>query len=438
MTEGALAGVRVVDLTWVRAGPQTTRILGMMGAEVIRVEWPGAPDITRLGALRTTPAGIKVGINTSGDFANFGVNKLSVTMNTRDKRGLKLLKELIAISDLVVENFSSRVLEDWGLDYEAQRRINPTIIYISMAGFGHSGPWRDYDTWGPAVQAMTGLTFVSGLPGKPPSGWGYSYMDHTGGYYGAMAVTTALHHRNRTGKGQYIDLAQIEAGSTLTGAAILDFTVNGRPTRRPGFPPGNRTTWPGQPLLNNYARGAHAAPHNNYRTAGGGHWDWCVIVCRDDEEWRNLVKAMNSPAWADNAKFSTLMGRLENQEEMDAKINEWTKGFDKWKLCDMLQAAGVPCGPVSSTGDRVERDPQLKHRGAFASMVDHPILGRNACEGFPAKFSETPWEIFRHGPMMCSENEYVYKEMLGVTDAEYEELDATGVTWPDKMRRATQ
>ncbi len=433
--DGPLAGTRVVDLTWVRAGPQTTRILSMLGAEVLRVEWPGAPDITRLGSLRNTPPGIEPGFDTGGDFANFGVNKLSCVLNVRDERGIGLLRELIKVSDIVVENFSSRVLEDWGLDYAAQRKINPTIVYISMAGFGHSGPWRDYDTWGPAVQAMTGLTFTSGHPDKPPSGWGYSYMDHTGGYYGAMALLTAMHYRARTGKGQYIDLAQVEAGCTLTGAAFLDYTVNGRPTMRPGFPTGNRTYWPGHPITSSYSRGAHAAPHNNYRTKGGGHWDWCVIVCQTEEEWAALVKEMGSPEWAQDSKFETLVDRLMAQDELDSNISEWTTGFDKWELVDRLQKAGVPSAPVDSTGERVERDPQLLHRGAFAKRIEHPILGDNPCESFPARFSETPWDIWRGGPIMAGENEYVYRELLGVSEAEYQDLDASGVLWPEKMQR---
>ena len=435
LREGALAGVRVVDLTWVRAGPQATRILSMMGAEVIRVEWPAAPDITRLGALRNTPPGITPGVNTAGDFANFGVNKLSCVLNVRDERGMQLLRELIGISDVVIENFSSRVLDEWGLDYQAQRRLNPTIIYVSMAGFGHSGPWRDYDTWGPAVQAMTGLTQVSGRPDLEPSGWGYSYMDHTGGYYGAMATLTALHHRVKTGQGQWVDLSQIEAGCTLTGAAILDYTVNGRPTKRPGFPAGNRTAWPGFPITDSYSRGPHAAPHNNYRTRGDGHWDWCVIVCRTEQDWRTLVHEMGDPAWANDERFATLLGRLEHQDDLDRNIDAWTHGFEKYELCERLQAAGVAAAPVISTGERVERDPQLRYRGTFASTINHPLLGEYGCESFPAKFSETPWNIWRHGPLLGAENDYVYQGLLGVTDERFQDLDTTGVFWPSNMKR---
>ena len=193
MSKGALAGVRVVDFTWVRAGPQSTRIFSMFGAEVIRIEWPQNPDVIRLGSPRQTPAGLEPGLNTNGDFNNFSCNKLSVTLNVRSPSGLDLIKRLIGISDVVIENFSSRIMESWGLGYEQLRQANPAIIYVSMAGFGHGGRNRDYDTWGPAVQALSGLTFMSGLPGKPSAGWGHSYMDHTGGYYGAMATLGALH-----------------------------------------------------------------------------------------------------------------------------------------------------------------------------------------------------------------------------------------------------
>ena len=434
LTQGALAGVRVLDFTWVRAGPQSTRIMSMFGAEVIRIEWPASPDIIRVGSPRQTQPGVEPGLNTNADFNNFNCNKLSLILNVRDPAGLDMVKELISISDIVIENFSSRIMEDWGLSYEAMRAVNPSIVYVSMAGFGHAGPYRDYDTWGPAVQAITGLTLLSGLPDKPPAGWGHSYMDHTGGYYGAMAALTALHHRTRTGQGQYIDLAQVDAGCTMTGAAFLDYTVNGRSTRRPGVPAGNRTHTPGTPLNNTY-RGPHAAPHNGYRCAPGGYNDWCTIACFTEEEWQGLKEAMGNPSWADDGQFATLMGRLEHQDGLDQHIEAWTKTLGKYQLMELLQSHGVPTGPVQGMGDRIERDPQLRHRGLFEARSTHPILGDRIFEGMPMKMKHRPWELWRYGPTMGEDNGFVTQEILGRSQEEIEAMEEQHLFWPRMMQR---
>ena len=281
----ALEHIRVVDFSWVRAGPWATRWLGAFGAEIIKIEWP-ENERGRLPST-TTPRHLEVNLNTSGNFNDTNVNKKSISLNVRTAKGLEIVKRLIAVSDIVIENFSSRVLRNWGLGYEEQRRIKPDIIYVSMSGYGHTGRHHHYTTFGPVAQAVSGLTFLSGLPDLPPAGWGWSYMDDTGGMYGAICALTGLYHRNITGKGQHIDLSQMVASVPLVGPALLDFTVNGRGSRRRGYPPGNRAHWPGTPLLNNY-RGPMVAPHNAYRTDPGGYNDWCVIVCQSDEEWARL------------------------------------------------------------------------------------------------------------------------------------------------------
>ena len=434
MTDGALAGVRVVDFTWVRAGPQATRIFSMFGAEVIRIEWPEHPDFIRMGSPRQTPAGMTPSLNTNGDFNNFNCNKLSVTLNVKEQAGLEALRELVSISDLVIENYSSRVLESWGLGYEDLRQINPAIVYVSMAGFGHSGRHRDYDTWGPAVQALSGLTHLSGLPGKPPAGWGHSYMDHTGGYYGAMAALAALHYRSRTGQGQYVDLSQVEVGCTMTGASLLDYTVNGRSTRREGVPPGNRTHWPGTPLSDTY-RGPHAAPHNAYRCAGGGANDWCTIACFSEEEWRGLLQALGEPAWAAGPRFETLSSRLRHQEELDRHLEAWTLTLSKYEVMERLQAAGVPSAPVQSMTDRMERDPQTRHRGLFARSASHPIIGEKLFEGMPMQLRGSSWEVWRHGPLIGEDNSYIVGELLAMPPETVDALRDDNVFWPRNMLR---
>jgi crotonobetainyl-CoA:carnitine CoA-transferase CaiB-like acyl-CoA transferase len=426
----ALAGVRVLDFTWVRAGPWATRWLGAFGAEIIKVEWPENLDILRSNR-NSIPPDVEPTPNAPGQFADTNVNKLGLTINVRTPRGLELIKRLIAISDIVIENFSSRVMQSWGLGYEEMQRLRPDIIYVSMAGFGHTGRHHHYTTMGPSAQALSGLTFASGLPGKPPAGWGWSYLDDTGGMYGAMCALTALHHRHATGQGQHVDLSQMIAGVTLNGAAFLDRTVNGRPARRAGFPPGNRTAWPGTPLANAY-RGPTVAPHNAYRTKGGGYNDWCVIACLSDVEWQRLVDLMGRPAWAIDPKFAGVMGRLEGQEELDEGIERWTLTLEKYELAQKCQEAGVRAMPVQSSEDRVDHDPQLRARGMYVEL-DHPVLGRKKFQGVPFKLSRTPAAVHRPAPLIGQHTRQVLQDLLGLTLEEIRAGYEDGTFWPKGM-----
>jgi len=250
VTPTALAGVRVVDFTWVRAGPWATRWLGALGAEVIKVEWPLNERGRTTGA---PPPGIAATLNTATNFNDTNANKKGITVNLRTEKGLDLIKQLISVSDVVVENFSARALRSWGLGYEELVKLKPDIVYVSQSGFGHTGRHRSYLTMGPIAQAFSGLTFLSGLPGEPPAGWGWSYLDDTGGMYIAFSTLTSLYRRNVTGQGQHVDLSQMIVGATLNGSAMLDATVNGRPSQREGYPPGNRAHWPGTPMLKGMA-----------------------------------------------------------------------------------------------------------------------------------------------------------------------------------------
>jgi crotonobetainyl-CoA:carnitine CoA-transferase CaiB-like acyl-CoA transferase len=300
-----------------------------------------------------------------------------------------------------------------------------------MAGFGHTGRHHHYTTMGPSAQALSGQTFLSGLPGKPPAGWGWSYLDDTGGMYGAMCVLTALHHRNVTGQGQHVDLSQMTAGITLTGPAFLDHTVNGRPARREGYPPGNRTLWPGTALVNNY-RGPTVAPHNAYRTYGGGHNDWCVIACFSDAEWQRLVDLMGRPGWATDARFDKVSGRLQHQEELDEGIERWTQTIEKYELTGKCQAVGVRAMPVQSAEDRVVRDPQLKARGMYPEL-DHPLLGRRKVQNVPFKHSKTPAAVHRPAPLIGQHTREVMQELLGLSLDDIRAGYTDGTFWPQAI-----
>ena len=407
MRKHAVEGVRVVDFSWIVAGPTCTRILADFGAEVIRVENEQTMDYTRNSMA---PPGSD-SPNMGGLFNNLNRNKFGVTINVMHPSGMELLHDLISVSDIVVENFSATVLKRWGLDYESQRKIRPDIIYVSMSGFGHTGRDNRYVTWGPTAQALSGLTYMSGLPGEDPAGWGFSYMDHTGGFYGALACMNALHHRNRTGEGQWIDLSQVEVGMALTGPAILDKTVNGRSFRREGNPPGNRAP--------NYK----VAPHNTYRCRGEDRW--CVITIFNDEEWRSFVDAIGAPEWTSDERFATNEGRYHNQDELDRLIETWTVEREPREVLHKLQAVGIAAGAVQTPKEKIEDDPQLRHR-EFLPKVEHPELGVTEYEGQPMRLSRSPWALQRSSPLFGEHSQKVFGELLGIPEEQITDLMVEG------------
>ena len=431
-----LEGIRVLDFTWVRAGPWCTRWLGAMGAEVIKVEWPINPSTRGIGRVVPDPVpGFEATLNNNGHFSDTNANKLSVTLNTRSPRGNDLVKRLVSVSDIVIENFAAGVLEKWGLGYEEMKKLRPDIIYLSMSGFGHTGRNKDYQTMGPIAQALSGLTFTSGLPGEEPAGWGWSYMDDTGGMYGVMYALSALYHRNMTGEGQHIDSSQWIKGVQLNGAAFLDIQANNRSTAREGFPAGNRAVWPGTPVLDNYREGIYV-PHNAYRTSPGEYNDWCAIVCFTDDEWKKLVGLMGSPSWATDSKLDTLQGRLDNQEEIDNGIEAWTKTLGKYEIMELCQAAGVPSMPVQSGEDRVDNDPQLNHREMYKNL-EHPALGSWPLQNAPFKMSETPAYNSLTGPLIGQHNKEVFEGLLGISHEELVNGFAEGTFWPKDYDRSS-
>ena len=407
MRKHALEGVRIVDFSWIVAGPTCTRILADFGAEVIRIEFEQSMDYIR----NAYTMGGGNSPNRSGFFNNLNRNKLSAALNVRHPRGMELIHELISVSDIVVENFSASVLERWGLDYEVQRAIRPDVIYLSMSGFGHTGRDKSNVTWGPTAQALSGLTYMSGLPGEEPAGWGFSYMDHTAGYYGAMACVMALHHRNRTGQGQWIDSSQVESGMVLTGPAILDKTVNGRDYRDDANPPGNRSPNP------------RVAPHNTYRCAGEDQW--CAISIFDDDQWAAFVRAIGSPDWAKDPRFAANEARCDNQDELDALIETWTSQRSPHEVMHKLQAAGVIAGAVQSPKVKVDDDPQLRHRN-FLPEIEHAELGKAKFEAEPMRLSRSPWELRRPSPLLGEHSEYVFTQILGLPEQDMIDLMVEG------------
>ena len=394
-----LSGLRVLDFTHIVAGPQCTRILGDMGAQVIKVETEQALD-----SLRMSPSGIggKAGPNRSGLFEYFNRNKLSVSINALHPSGLAVIKKLLAVSDIVIENFSSKVLERWGLSYEEQITIKPDIIYTSITGFGHNGRDREYSTWGPTAQALSGLTLMSGLPGERPAGWGFSFLDHTAGYNAAIAILMALHHRNNTGEGQWLDLSQIETGMVLAGPQILDYTVNNNPYRREGTPPGNRSIHP------------RVAPYNTYRCKGVDKW--CAITVSDNRHWGKFQSALNSESWVHDEKFNDNESRVKNENELDALIEKWTSDKTPHEVMHWLQSFGVAAGAVQTNDDKVERDPQLRARDFFVEFLHREIDEHYETDQFPAKFSKTSHSVRQGSPPVGADTREVLRNVLSMSD----------------------
>ena len=424
----ALEGVRVLDFTRLGFGAQATLILGCLGAEVIRVESTRHPDPIRVmppyvpepgersegfggatlaaaqGATTADRGGIFFKYNTGG--------KRSITVDGRHPRGLDVLKRLVSVSDVVTESFAAGTLERWGLGYDVLRAQRPDVVYVSMCGYGHEGPDAHYVTMGPTAQALTGLTFLVGLPDRGPAGWSFSYLDHVGGYLGAVAVLAGLAHRRRTGEGQHVDVSQLEPAVVLNGALLLDAAVNGRGARRPGFPTGNRRD---------------GAPQGAYRAAGDD--EWVVISCTTADHWRALVKGLGEPPWSSDDRFATLDGRRRHADELDRHVEAWTSTRDRYEVMHDLQALGVPAAAVQDARDRLERDPQLAARRHFTHMR-HRVAGEVPLEGVPFAMSVTEPDaggaIHRAPPCLGEDTDDVLTGVLGMTPGEVADLRADG------------
>jgi crotonobetainyl-CoA:carnitine CoA-transferase CaiB-like acyl-CoA transferase len=426
----ALAGVRIIDLTWLQVGPQATRILASFGAEVIRVEWrhpaavdflrymqPFAPDHANAQGGRSQGAARSHGIRGNFDrgayYNNTNPGKYGITLNLNHPKGRDLLRRMVREANAICENFSPGQMDKWGLGYEELRLINPRIIYMQTTGVGKFGTYKNYVSYGPTAQAMSGLTFMSGLPEPhPPAGWGYSYLDHSPGYFGAMLMMTALHRQRQNGTGAYIDLSQTETGLMLTGTSLIEHQLTGKPTTRHG----NR-----MPYL-------EWAPHGAYRCRGEDNW--IAISIQSDQQWRSLVEAIGSPQWALDARFADARGRKAHEDELDRYLDNVTSVEERYYLMERLQARGIPAGVVQKAPDRFDRDPQLKARDYYVELP-HSEIGRWPVDGFPARMSRSPADVGgltgRAAPKLGEDNEYVYRQILGLSVEELNSLKAEDV-----------
>jgi crotonobetainyl-CoA:carnitine CoA-transferase CaiB-like acyl-CoA transferase len=415
---GPLAGVRIADFCWMGVGAIATRFLADMGAEVIKIE-----HASRLDLMRRIPIykgesvrafgeeRIGANPNASGMFNNYSRNKLSVSIDMRKPSGRAMAERLIAISNVVTENFAPGVMERWKIDYARICELSPQAIYARMSGFGHSGPYETYRSYGPIVQAMCGLSHISGLPGKQPSGWGLSYMDNQAAYYNTNALLTAIYSRQLTGEGCEIDVAAVDVGVTLVGPLMLDVAVNGKNTRSPDFLCGNKSMY------------GDAAPHGVYPTKGEDKW--IALAVENDAQWRALAAAFGSESWCRDLRFASGAARKQNQDSLDALVAEKTRTEDAHELMHRLQAQGVPAAAAQDAEDLLDHDPQLALRNVYFT-ADHPVIGPARFEGIPVRFSRSGPLNWRSSPLLGEDNAYVFRELLGLSEAEYSQAANAG------------
>ncbi len=387
-----LKNIRVLDFSRVWAGPYMTRYLAELGAEVIKVESNMLPDRQQAR-----------GPFASFSFVEINRSKRSVTLNMRSPEAVELCERLIGLCDVVVENFRPGVLDGWGIGYERQRELNPDIIYISMPGMGIDGPRASELAFGQSLLAYTGAMGIWAQPESPgitrPK---VPLPDFYGAATGAFAALAALELRDRTGRGQMIELAQLEALVATMGEAFLDYFFN-------GHVPEARGNWD-----------ANAAPHDVFECLGFDAW--CAIACYTDEQWLRLRAAMEEPEWASDAKFDTLEGRLANLDELNAKLGEWTSDMTARQVMRLLQREGVPAGIVAS-GEDLYHDVNLRARD-YVVTVDHRPVGEvHEHPGATVRLSDTPSRVIAGCPPLGADNGHYFGELLGLTGEEIARLE---------------
>lgn len=399
--EQVFEGVKIVDFTWIGVGPVTIKYFSDHGATVAHIESNTRPDGLRIGG----PFRDQIpGIDRSGFFANFNSSKYGVSLNLNLPKGIEVAKRFVQWADVVAESFTPRAMAKWGLGYQDLVKIKPDIIMYSTCQQGQTGPYREYPGYGGQGAALAGFAYVTGWPDREPASPYGAYTDFINPRLGATAIAAALDYRRRTGKGMHIDLSQIEGGIQFLAPVMLDYTANGRIMERMG----NRSPW--------------AAPHGAFRCQGEDRW--LAIAVETDAQWEALGRVVGEE-WAKDRRFATLLGRLEHVDELERLVEAWTQDKDAYELMKEFQAAGVPAGVVQKTSDLFE-DPQLAQRRHFW-YLEHKEIGLHAYDAHSFRLSKTPEELRMPGPCLGEHNEYVYKEILGMSDEEVADLIIGGV-----------
>lgn len=400
------AGTTILELGAGAAGPVAMRYFADCGATVIRIESKARPDFLR--TLKLTP-GLKGGLDAAEHFAVLNVNKLSCALNLSMPEGITVAKRLALWADAVAENFAPGAMKKWGLDYATLSKERPDLVMISTCLNGATGPHRNYPGFGGQGSALSGFNHLTGWPDREPVGPYGTITDSLSPRYSALLLASALLHRKKTGQGQHIDLSQVEGGVICLTEALVTWSANHEALGRIG----------------NRAR--HAVPHGVFRCrdAADGRERWIAIAIHDDGDWKKLIAAMGSPAWATDASLAAIGGRLARIGEVECHMEGWTRTHDARPLAETLQQAGIDATPVLDLGD-LHEDPQLAHRRHFRE-VDHPVIGRHPAEMNAITFSDTPGDIRTPAPKLGQHTEHVLRGLLGMSADEYAALEQKGV-----------
>ena len=406
-SKGILDGIRVLDSTYVFALPYTGGLLADLGAEVIKIEGPGRPDVTRSGGYSGTfPEGEhgEDWWNRASTYNLIHRGKRSLTLDLTDARARELFRELVRVSDVVMENYTPRVMRGWGLDYPNLRKIKPDIVMVSNTGYGHGGgPYSTYPAQATTQEATHGHCWITGYPGGRPAKAGASFVDFLSTWTALFAIGSALRYRNRTGQGQWVDIGMYQAGVLFTSEYLMDAIANGRDGGRIGN------------------RHPYRAPQGCYPALGEDQW--IALSVGDDVQWQAMCRLMEREDLAGAADFADVLSRQRNHDRLDEAISGWTQGLDKYELMHRLQAAGIPAGPVL-TGKDAHFDPQYRSRG-FLERVAYPQergIGTRHFIGRPYKFSGRPLRIRGPAPTFGQDNHSTLRDLLGIDEASYEAL----------------
>lgn len=400
----ALEGIKVVEFAAYAAGPVVGKHLADHGATVVHIESNTRPDGFR---AHYPPYKDNIhGLNRSGLFALCNSAKLDITLNLKKApKATHLAKKIVTWSDVVIENFSPGTMKRLGLDYETLKKVKPDLIMLSSSNLGQSGPHAYHAGFGSQLSSLAGFTNLTGYPDGSPQILYGPYIDYIAVAYGTIAILAALDHRERTGKGHYIDTAQYEAGLQFLAPILLDYKVNGKVAARNGN------------------RDPAAAPHGAYPCKGED--SWCVISVFSEEEWKSLCQVMGNSVWTQEKRFATHQARKNNEDELDRKLGEWTSRFTAREITEKLQTAGVQAGIVNTMKD-LYNDPQLKHRGQWVEM-EHPEIGKMHYQRPPFILTKTPSGPEKRDPLLGEHNAYFYQELLGMPEKEFAELADEGV-----------
>jgi benzylsuccinate CoA-transferase BbsF subunit len=397
-----LQGLKILDFSWVIMGPIGVKWLGDLGATVVKVESMQRPDVMRI--IQPMKDGIR-GVNRAGQFAAFNSSKYSITLNLNHAKAKDIVLKLVSWSDVVIENFTPGTMEKFGISYEELRKVKPDVIMVRGSLFGQTGPYASQRGFGLYSQAATGFSYLVGWPDRTPGGLGIAYTDTVGACYVVIAIMAALNYRRRTGKGQCIDISQMEAAASFLSQAVLDCSANGRVQRAVG----NRCP--------------EAAPHGAYPCQGDD--SWCVIAVFNDAEWKAFCRVVGDAEWTKHPKFATLSARKENEDELDRLVSVWTSDQTAEEVMVKLQAVGVAAGIVQN-GKALLLDPQLKHREHFRTL-HHLEIGAYFSEAPAFKLSKSSTGPTVPAPCMGEHNEYVYTKIVGMSDKEFIDLLSQGV-----------